>query len=193
MAGAARSDVTLLLARARDGDEQARDDLIGRVYGELRRVAGGLMRREHPGHTLSPTAVVHEAVIKLLGEAALDRAPDRSYLFASAARAMREVLIDHARRRATARRGGGRHRVPLDAVVDYFEDQGLDLVAVHEALDRLAERNGRQAQVVTLRYFGGLTVPEIAETLGVSVGTVERDWRIARAWLSNELRGEGDG
>jgi RNA polymerase sigma factor (TIGR02999 family) len=106
---------------------------------------------------------------------------------------MREVLIDHARRRATARRGGGRQRVPLDAVVDYFEDQGLDLVAVHEALDRLAERNGRQAQVVTLRYFGGLTVPEIAEALGVSVGTVERDWRIARAWLSNELQVEDDG
>ena len=193
MADAVRPDVTLLLARARDGDEGARDDLIARVYGELRQVAGGLMRREHPGHTLSPTAVVHEAVIKLLGEAALDRAADRSYLFASAARAMREVLIDHARRRATARRGGGRQRVPLDAVVDYFEDQGLDLVAIHEALDRLAERNGRQAQVVTLRYFGGLTVPEIAEALGVSVGTVERDWRIARAWLSNELRGEGAG
>jgi len=193
MAGAARPDVTLLLARARDGDVGARDDLIDRVYAELRQVAGGLMRREHPGHTLSPTAVVHEAVIKLLGEATLDRAADRNYLFASAARAMREVLIDHARRRATARRGGGQRRVPLDAVVDYFEDQGLDLVAVHEALDRLAERNGRQAQVVTLRYFGGLTVPEIAEALGVSVGTVERDWRIARAWLSNELRGEGDG
>jgi RNA polymerase sigma-70 factor (ECF subfamily) len=193
MAGASRPDVTALLARARGGDEQARGDLIARVYGELRRVADGLMRREHPGHTLSPTAVVHEAVIKLLGGAALDRAADRSYLFASAARAMREVLIDHARRRATARRGGGRQRAPLDAVVDYFEDQGLDLVAVHEALDRLAERNGRQAQVVTLRYFGGLTVPEIAEALGVSVGTVERDWRIARAWLSNELQVEDDG
>ena len=193
MAGVSRPDVTVLLARARGGDEQARGDLIARVYGELRRVADGLMRREHPGHTLSPTAVVHEAVIKLLDGAALDRAADRSYLFASAARAMREVLIDHARRRATARRGGGRQRVPLDAVVDYFEDQGLDLVAVHEALDRLAERNGRQAQVVTLRYFGGLTVPEIAEALGVSVGTVERDWRIARAWLSNQLRGEGVG
>ena len=193
MAGVSRPDVTVLLARARGGDEQARGDLIARVYGELRRVADGLMRREHPGHTLSPTAVVHEAVIKLLGGAALDRAADRSYLFASAARAMREVLIDHARRRATDRRGGGRQRVPLDAVVDYFEDQGLDLVAVHEALDRLAERNGRQAQVVTLRYFGGLTVPEIAEALGVSVGTVERDWRIARAWLSNELQVEDDG
>ncbi len=192
MAGATRPDVTLLLAQARDGDERARDDLIARVYGELRRVADGLMRRERPDHTLSPTAVVHEAVIKLLGEAALDRAADRSYLFAAAARAMREVLIDHARRRATTRRGGGRRRVPLDAVVDYFEDQGLDLVAVHEALDRLAELSGRQAQVVTLRHFGGLTVPEIAEALEVSVGTVERDWRIARAWLSNQLRGEGD-
>jgi RNA polymerase sigma factor (TIGR02999 family) len=191
MAGAPRPDVTLLLARARDGDERARDDLIARVYDELRHVAVGLMRREHPGHTLSPTAVVHEAVIKLLGAAALDRAADRSYLFASAARAMREVLIDHARRRGRARRGGGRQRVPLDAVVDYFEDQGLDLVAVHEALDRLAERNGRQAQVVTLRYFGGLAVPEIAAALGVSVGTVERDWRLARAWLSNRLREEG--
>ena len=193
MADTTRPGVTLLLTRARGGDERARDDLITRVYGELRRVADGLMRRSGPGHTLSPTAVVHEAVIKMLAEAALDRAEDRSYLFASAARAMREVLIDHARRRGTARRGGGRQRVPLDAVLDYFNDQGVDLVAVHEALDRLAERNGRQAQVVTLRYFGGLTVPEIAEALGVSVGTVEHDWRIARAWLSNQLRGEGGG
>ena len=193
MAGAPRPDLTLLLARARDGDERARDDLIARVYGELRRVAEGLMRREHPGHTLSPTAVVHEAVIRLLGDAAIDRAPDRSYLFAAAARAMREVLIDHARRRATARRGGDRRRVPLDAVADYFADQGLDLIAVHEALGRLAGLHERQSQVVTLRYFGGLTVPEIAEALEVSVGTVERDWRIARAWLSNELREEGAG
>ena len=192
MTAAPRSDVTLLLERARAGDELARGDLIAQVYAELRRVAAGLMRREHPGHTLPPTAVVHEAVIRLLGEAAFDRAADRSYLFA-AARAMREVLIDHARRRATARRGGGRRRIPLDAVVDYFADQGLDLVAVHEALDRLAGLHERQSQVVTLRYFGGLTVPEIAEALEVSVGTVERDWRIARAWLSNQLREEGVG
>jgi RNA polymerase sigma factor (TIGR02999 family) len=188
-----RQAVTLILGRARAGDEAARHELVAVVYDELRRVASSLMRRERPDHTLSPTAVVHEAVIRLLGEAVFEKAEDRSFLLASAARAMREVLIDHARRRATARRGGGRQRVPLDAVVDYFEDQGLDLVAVHEALDRLAERNGRQAQVVTLRYFGGLTVPEIAEALGVSVGTVERDWRIARAWLSNELQVEDDG
>jgi RNA polymerase sigma factor (TIGR02999 family) len=193
MTGAPRPDVTLLLELAWAGGELARGDLIGQVYAELRRVASGLMRREHPGHTLSPTAVVHEAVIRLLGDAAFDRAGDRSYLFAAAARAMREVLIDHALRRATARRCGGRRRIPLDAVVDYFADQGLDLVAVHEALDRLAGLHGRQSQVVTLRYFGGMTVPEIAAVLEVSVGTVERDWRIARAWLSNVLREEGVG
>ena len=130
---------TAILGRARAGDERAEDELIALVYDELRRVAGRLMRRERADHTLSPTAVVHEAVIRLLGDAVFDKAADRSYLFASAARAMREVLIDHARRRAADRRGGGRRRVPLDVVVDYFEEQGLDVVAVHEALDRLAE------------------------------------------------------
>ena len=145
------------------------------------------MRRERTDHTLSPTAVVHEAVIRLLGGAVFDNAPDRGYLFASAARAMREVLIDHARRRAADRRGGGRRRVSLDAVLDYFEGQGLDIVEVHEALDRLAERDERQAQVMTLRYFGGMTVHEVAAALGVSVVTVERDWRLARAWLVGQL------
>ena len=181
--------LTRILGRARDGDEGARDELIALVYDELRRVAAHLMRRERPDHTLSPTAVVHEAVIRLLGEAVFDKAADRSYLFASAARAMREVLIDHARRRAAGRRGGGRRRVPLDAVVDYFQGQGLDVVAVHEALDRLAELDERQAQVMTLRYFGGMTVIEVAAALGVSVVTVERDWRLARAWLRVRLRG----
>jgi RNA polymerase sigma-70 factor, ECF subfamily len=152
-----------------------------------------LMRRERTDHTLSPTAVVHEAVIRLLGEAVFDKAADRNFLFASAARAMREVLIDHARRRAAGRRGGGARRVPLDLVADYFQAQGLDVVAVHEALDRLAELNERQSQVMTLRYFGGLTVPEVAAALGVSVVTVERDWRLARAWLSGELEGVSTG
>jgi RNA polymerase sigma factor (TIGR02999 family) len=181
--------LTLILGRARAGDERARGELIALIYDELRRVASGLMRRERPDHTLPPTAVVHEAVIRLLGEAVFDRAADRGFLFASAARAMREVLIDHARRRAAGRRGGGRRRVPLDAVADYFEGQGLDIVAVHEALDRLAEVDGRQAQVMTLRYFSGMTVAEVAEALGVSVATVEQDWRLARAWLVGQLGG----
>jgi RNA polymerase sigma factor (TIGR02999 family) len=184
--------LTVILGRARDGDERARDELIALVYDELRRVASRLMRRERPDHTLAPTAVVHEAVIRLLGEGVFVRAADRTFLFAAAARAMREVLIDHARRRAAGRRGGGQRRVALDAVVDYLEGQGLDVVAVHEALDRLAELDGRQAQVMTLRYFGGMTVPEVAAALGVSVTTVEQDWRLARAWLSGQLGG-GDG
>src|SRR4051794_13324765 len=167
-----RRGLTAILERARAGDERARGEVVALAYDELRRVAAGLMRREHPGHTLSPTAVGHEAVIRLLGGAGFDRAADRSYLFASAARALREVLIDHARRRDAARRGGGRRRVPLDLAVDYFEEQGVDVVAVHEALDRLAGLNERQSQVVTLRYFGGMTAPEVASALGVSVGTV---------------------
>jgi RNA polymerase sigma-70 factor (ECF subfamily) len=185
-------ELTLILGRARTGDERARDELIALVYDELRRVASRLMRRERNDHTLSPTAVVHEAVIRLMGDAVIDKSPDGAYLFASAARAMREVLIDHARRRATGRRGGGRRRAPLDQVVDYIEKQGVDLVAVHEALDRLAEWNERQGQVMTLRYFGGLSVPQVAAALDVSVVTVERDWRLARAWLRGELRGEDE-
>jgi RNA polymerase sigma-70 factor (ECF subfamily) len=186
-----RRDLTLILGRARAGDDQAKDELIALIYDELRQVASRLMRSERSDHTLPPTAVVHEAVIRLLGDAVFDTARDRNYLFASAARAMREVLIDHARRRSADRRGGHRRRVPLDQVVDYFEEQGVDVVAVHEALDRLTQWNERQGQVMTLRYFGGLTVPEVAEALGVSVVTVERDWRLARAWLVGQLRGDG--
>jgi RNA polymerase sigma-70 factor (ECF subfamily) len=185
-----RHELTLTLGRARAGDEKAEGELIALVYDELRRVASRLMRRERADHTLSPTAVVHEAVIRLLGEEVFTRAADRSFLFASAARAMREVLIDHARRRSADRRGGGSRRVPLDLVADYFEEQGLDVVAVHEALDRLAELNERQSQVMTLRYFGGMTVQEVAAALGVSVVTVERDSRLARAWLGTQLQRE---
>lgn len=190
MAAEPRPEVSLLLGRVRAGDERARSELIALVYDQLRQVAGRLMRRERQDHTLPPTALVHEAVIRLLGEAVFDRSPDQAFLFASAARAMREVLVDHARRRLAGRRGGGRRRESLELVVDYFEEQGVDIVAVHEALDRLAVLNERQGQVMTLRYFGGLTVPEVAAALEVSVVTVERDWRLARAWLRDQLREE---
>ena len=185
-------DLTLILGKARAGDRRARSELIAVIYEELRSVAAGLMRRERADHTLPPTAVVHEAVMRLLGDAVFDKAPDRAFLFASAARAMREVLIDHARRRASDRRGGDWQRVPLDSIVDHFEAQGLDVVAVHEALDRLAALNERQSQVITLRYFGGLSVPEVAVALGVSVATVERDWRLSRAWLLSQLGEESE-
>src|SRR6201996_2788048 len=126
MAAEALRDVSLILGKVRTGDSRDRAELIVLIYDELRQVAARMMRRERPDHTLAPTAVVHEAVIRLLGEAVFDRAADRGFLFASAARAMREVLIDHARRRAAGRRGGGMRRVPLDAVVAYFEGQGLN-------------------------------------------------------------------
>jgi RNA polymerase sigma factor (TIGR02999 family) len=163
------------------------EELLARVYDELRQVATRLMKRERSDHTLSPTAVVHEAVIRLLRNPDFEAA-DSTFLLAAAARAMREVLIDHARRRGAGRRGAGWRRISLDLVVDYFEAQDLDIIAVHEALDRLAAMNDRQSQVMTLRYFGGMTVPEIASALGVSVVTVERDWRLARAWLRGQLR-----
>lgn len=182
-------ELTRILDRARGGDEQARSELLSLLYEELRRVASRMMTRERTDHTLSPTAVVHEAVIRLLGEEVFDKGGDRGFLLTAAARSMREVLIDHARRRAAGRRGGKWKRVPMDGVVDYFEEQGVDVVAIHESLDRLAKLSERQAQVMTLRYFAGMTVPEVAAALDVAVVTVERDWRLARAWLGEELRG----
>ena len=185
-------DLMLIPGRASDGEKQIEGELLTLVYDELRQVASRLMRRERSDHTLSPTGVVHEAVLRLLGDVNY-AAFDRNYLQAAAARAMREVLIDHARRRAADRRGGGWRRVPIDAVVDYFEAQSLDIMAVHEALDKLAVIDERLSQVITLRYFGGMTVPEVAKALGVSVVTVERDWRLGRAWLRGQLRDGGDG
>ena len=151
-------------------------------------MAARMMRKERDGHTLPPTAVVHEAVMRMLGEEVFERASDPNFLFQAAARAMREILVDHARRRSADRRGGTWERVPLDSLVDYFESQSLDIAAVHEAVDRLTMMNERQGQAMTLRYFGGLTVAEIASALDVSVATVERDCRLARAWLHGQLR-----
>jgi RNA polymerase sigma-70 factor, ECF subfamily len=184
----AGTGLTLILERARAGDDGARGEVISKIYDELRHVAARMMTRERPGHTLSPTAVVHETVMRLLGEAIFDRAADRKFLIAAAARAMREILVDYARSRAAARRSGKWERVPLDLVVDYFEDQELDVSEVHEAVVRLTALNERQGHAITLRYFGGMTVAEVASALGVAVVTVERDCRIARAWLHGQLR-----
>jgi RNA polymerase sigma-70 factor (ECF subfamily) len=189
MAVEAGHDVSNILAKARAGDQGARGEVICRIYDELRLVAGRMMQRERASHTLTPTAVVHEAVMRLLGEAVFDRAPDGTFLRAAAARAMREVLVDYARRRAAARRGGEWVRVPLDSVVDYFEAQNVDVSEVHEAIVRLTALDERQGRAITLRYFGGLSVPKIAVALGVSVATVERDCRLGRAWLHGQLRG----
>jgi RNA polymerase sigma factor (TIGR02999 family) len=184
-----RGDLTAILNEARAGDTEARERLVRAIYAELRRTAGGLMRRERPGQTLQTTALVHEALLRLLDGDALADVPNRRYHFAAAAQAMRQVLVDHARCRRARKRGRDRVRVPLDRVLAGFDEQGLDVIDLHEALERLAQEHPRPAQVVDLRYFGGLSVPEVAEILAVSDTTIESDWRLARAWLRGQLGG----
>jgi RNA polymerase sigma factor (TIGR02999 family) len=180
-------EVTTLLDEIRGGNSAAKARLVELVYDELRRLASGLLRRERPEHTLQPTALAHEAFLRLLAPQALAGTRDRSHFLAAAARAMRQILVDHARRRAADKRGGGQEVLPLDEALDHLARQKLDVLAVHEALEELAGLNERQSQVVELRFFGGYTVPEIAELLEVSVSTVESDFRKATAFLRSRL------
>jgi RNA polymerase sigma-70 factor (ECF subfamily) len=164
------------------------EDLLPLVYDELRQLARRYLSRERPGHTLQPTALVHEAYIKLVDQSRVDW-QGRTHFFAVGAKVMRNLLIDHARAKGRAKRGGGRHRVTLAEGLTPFASGELDidqLLAVNESLDRLAELDPRQAKVVELRFFGGLTVPEVALVLGVSQRTIEGDWTHARAWLKRE-------
>jgi RNA polymerase sigma factor (TIGR02999 family) len=183
-----RVELTALINAARAGEPEVQDRLIRAVYGELRQMAADLMRRERPGHTLQPSALVNEAMLKLLGGDMLANAPNRRYLFAAAAQAMRQALVDHARRRDAAKRDGGRVREPLDAALAYFDERQYDILALDEALERLMAMSERQGLVVILRFFAGLTVPEVADSLDVSTATVEADWRVARAWLRLQLQ-----
>ncbi len=162
------------------------------AYEELRRLAGGMMRRERGNHTLQATALVNEAALRMLGQNVLATSGDRAYFFGAMATAMRRVLVDHARARNARRRGGGEcQRQGLDYAVEAIESEALvDLVALNDALDQLEAMSERQNRIVTLRFFGGMSVPEIAEHLDVSVSTVEKDWRLARAWLHRQLGDE---
>lgn len=188
MSGESRkpASVTQLLLRWRGGDETALDSLLPIVYEELRRLARLQMRNERPGHTLQPTALAHEAYARLV-DLELDW-QDRAHFLSMAARLMRRVLVDHARVRNAAKRGGGAFRVTLDEALGATEPD-LDLLVLDEALSRLHDRDERPAQVVELHYFGGLTYTEIAEVLAISEATVDRDMRFARAWLHRSLRG----
>jgi RNA polymerase sigma factor (TIGR02999 family) len=177
------SQFTEVLSDVRGGSAGARERLFSLVYEELRRVAGGLMRRERPDHTLQPTALVNESLLRLLDGDTLENVRDRAYFFAAAAQAMRRVLVDHARAKYAAKRGGEAEKLPLDEAVALFEQQNMSVLDLDEALEELRALDERQYQVVMLRYFGGLAVPEVAAQLDVSVGTVENDFRIARAWL----------
>lgn len=182
-------EITALLGAVRAGQGAAQQQVMQRVYDRWHRIAAALMRRERGDHTLGPTALLHEAFIRLAGGGAFRTAANREVLFAAAARAMRQTLADHARRRNAAKRGGGR-RVPLDGLLDHFEAQRVDVLALRDAIDRLEETHERQSLVVTLRCFGGFTVREAADLLGVSVATVENDFRFARAWLWKRLGGD---
>lgn len=179
------SEVTILLNQLQAGNEQAANELFPIIYEELRRLAGGFMSRERSDHTLQPTALVHEAYGKLMGQ----EAPwsNRSHFMAIAATAMRRVLLDYARKRKAEKRGGGASQVTLKEELLLVDDRGLDILALDQALTRLAELDERQGRVVELRFFGGLSVEEAAAVLGVSPNTVKRDWRHARAWLHREL------
>lgn len=185
-------EVTRLLRAAREGDGEALDLLLPKVYAELRRIAQRQLRRERPGHTLVATALVHEAYMRLAGQGGAGWS-DRAHFFAIAARSMRQVLVDHARRKAAEKRGGDLHKTSLTGHGLGFEVRLDEMLALDKALDALAEVDDRLREVVEMRFFGGLEEAEVAEVLGVSTRTVQRDWRRARAWLYRELYPEGEG
>lgn len=183
--GASNQDVTALLVAWSEGDAHALELLLPLVYQELRQSAARMFRRERGDHTLQPTALVHEAFLKLLGGNPTTYR-DRAHFFAVASQAMRQILVDHARRRATAKRGGGRARLELEEIA-ISTAEPLDVLAVDLALTRLAARDAEHARLVELRLFGGLTLEETAEVMGVSVPTVKRHWRLVRAYLLREI------
>lgn len=182
------SDVTALLVRLSNGQEAALDDLLPAVYEELRRIAHNQLRGERDDHTLRTTELVHEAYEKLVQHSSVDW-QDRQHFFAVAARAMRQVLVDHARKKTAAKRGGAEPDLPLDEVTLPRDTKTEELISIDDALTRLADRDERAAQVVECRFFGGYTIAETADVLDVSRSTVKRDWRAARAWLNRELGG----
>ena len=181
------SEATQLLARLSAGDEAAGNELLPFVYDELRRVAGSCMRTERDAHTLQPTALVHEAYMRLMGVNDTPHWQDRQHFIRLAARAMRNILVDHARKRGAAKRGGSSDPVPLDQVVASFEEQSLDVIALHECLEQLSEMDEELGKLVELRFFAGLTIEETAKVMELSPATVERRWKVARMWLRDKL------
>jgi RNA polymerase sigma factor (TIGR02999 family) len=183
------SDVTRILDAAAAGDPTAAAELLPLVYDELRKLAAVRLAEERPGQTLQPTALVHEAYLRLVGGGQPDAWNSRGHFFAAAAEAMRRILVENARRKHRLRHGGGARRQPLDGcepAPDPAPDP-IDVIALDDALDRLAAAFPRRAELVKLRYFAGLTLPEVAAVLGVSQSTAEADWTYARAWLKREL------
>lgn len=180
-------NVTLLLQHLNRGDAGAEAKLVSVVYDELRRLAAHYMRRERPDHTLQATALVHEAFLRLTKQKDVNW-QGKAHFFGVAAKLMRQILIDHARARLRDKRGAGGQKLSLDEGLLLTEARSAELLAVNDAIDRLAKLDPRQACIVELRFFGGLNVDETAEVVGVSPKTVKRDWSLAKAWLYEELR-----
>lgn len=179
--------ITQLLAEIKDGGSEALEELLPLVYDELRRLADGYLRRERRDHTLQPTALVHEAYLKLVGGQEIEW-QNRAHFFGVASRLMREILIDYARTRNREKRGGEvKQRVSLDDAISFYEERNFDLLALDEALTNLENLDAQQSRIVELRFFGGLTVEEAAEVLGISPATVKREWSTAKLWLLREL------
>jgi RNA polymerase sigma factor (TIGR02999 family) len=181
------SDVTQILSAIEQGDLHAAEQLLPLVYDELRKLAAQKLAHEKPGQTLAATALVHEAYLRLVGHSEPRSYGDRGHFFAAAATAMRRILIDNARRKQTQKRGGGLHRQPLEAVAAPEPDE--ELLALDEALQKLAAQDPQKARLVELRYFAGLTGEQAAEVLGISPTTADRHWSYVRAWLQTEVRG----
>jgi len=185
------ANITLLLAEAKLGNQEALARLTPLVYAELRRLAGHYMRNERPGHTLQGTALVHEAWLRLAGQKQMEW-QSRAHFLGVAAQSMRRILVDYARQRVTAKRGGEVVKVDEERFnAGAGMERPEDVMAVDEALERLAAFDAQQCRVVEMRYFAGMTVEETAEALGLSPRTVKREWAMAKAWLSAELSGEG--
>jgi len=187
MASDKTPQVTQILCDIQEGDRSAAEKLFELLYDEFRELAGRYLRRERGDHTLEPTALVHEVYMKLVDQTRVHW-QGKTHFFAVGAQAMRRILVDHARHHQRVKRGGGRQRIALDEQVALSPERDEDLLALDEALIKLAKVDARQATIVELRFFGGLTVAEVAEVLGVSKRTVESEWTMVRAWLRRELR-----
>ncbi len=178
--------ITLLLQNFADGDRTALDRLIPLVYGELRRIADGYLRRERPGHTLQATALVHEAYARMVDQVQPDYR-NRAHFLGVAAQVMRQILVDHARTKTAAKRGGARPKVSIDEACDAALEQPALIVEVNDAIDALDRQDPQKARLIEMRFFGGLTAEESAEALTIPVATVRRELRVAQAWLQREL------
>jgi RNA polymerase sigma factor (TIGR02999 family) len=183
------SDVTRILSQIESGDPRAAERLLPLVYDELRKLAAARMAAEAPDHTLQATALVHEAYLRLVGKGSKDRWDSRGHFFAAAAEAMRRILVDQARRKAGPKAGGHMHRVGLEHVEPSVAGPNVDILALNEALDKLAAKDPRKAELVKLRFFAGLTTEQAAMILGVAPSTVDLDWAYAKAWLRAEIDG----